>query len=178
MGRESRRKEERKNKVTKKEKELDNSIKKITIIKVVSAITLILLTLWYVLAVFVTKEIDISGGNNKTENVTDTSGVSNRILASATFNQAEEIYYVYYYDFTDEDEAVASAIGSKSELKIYRVDTSSSLNQKYVTDDSGNANVTGINDLKIKNPTLLQITNDEVTGYYEGSSNIINFLNK
>lgn len=180
MGRELRRKEERKNKnkVANKEKELDTSIKKSTIIKLVVFIILMLLLLWYILAVFVTKEVDVSGKNNTNDTAIDANSVSNRILASATFNQPEDVYYVYYYDFTDEDKAVASAISSKNDLKIYRVDTSSSLNQKYVTEDSGNATATGIEDLKVKNPTLLQITNGSITGYYEGSSNIIAFLNK
>lgn len=180
MGRELRRKEERKNKnkVIHKEAELDTSIKGSTVIKVVIFIALLLLILWYILAVFVTKEVDISKNNDTASDTTDTSSVSNRILASATFNQLEDVYYVYYYDFTDEDQSVASAISSKSALKIYRVDTSSSLNQKYVTEETGNATVTSIDNLKVKNPTLLQITNDQVTGYYEGSSNIIAFLNQ
>ena len=180
MGRELRRKEERKNKnkVVNKEKELDTSVKMSSIIKVIAAIVFILLVLWYVLAIFVTKEVEISSGNDENNTATETSGVSNRILASSTFNQAEEVYHVYYYDFANEDKAVASAISSQSDIKIYRVDTSSSLNEKYVTEEAGNARVTGIDNLKVKNPTLLQITNDSVTGYYEGSSNIIAFLNK
>lgn len=177
MGRELRRKEEKKNKnkIANKQIELDTSIKGSTIVKVFVFIALLLLVLWYILAVFVTKEVDISGGNDTSSDTTDTSSVSNKILASNTFEQTEEVYYVYYYDFTDEDKNISSVI-SNSDLKIYRVDTSSSLNQNYVTEESGNTAVTGITDLKVKNPTLLQITNDQVTGYYEGRSAIINFF--
>ena len=180
MGRELRRKEEKKNKnkVIYKPEELDASIKGSTVIKVIVFIALLLLILWYILAVFVTKEVDISRKNDTSSDATETNTVSNRILASATFNQVEEVYYVYYYDFTDEDKSISSAINSNSDLKIYRVDTSNSLNQNYVTEESGNTAVTGIDNLKVKNPTLLQITNDQVTGYYEGSSNIIDFLNQ
>ena len=179
MGRELKRREERKNKnkLAHRQEELDASIKVSTLIKLVVFTIFVLLILWYVLAVFVTKEVDISGGNTDDASSAETSDVSNRILASATFNQAEEVYYVYYYDFSDEDKSIASAM-SASDLKIYRVDTSSSLNQNYVTEDSGNKSVTGINDLKVKNPTLLEITNDSVTGYYEGGSAIIDFLNR
>lgn len=180
MGRELRRKEEKKNKnkVANKQEELDTSIKGTTIVKVVVFVLLLLLILWYILAVFVTKEIDISGNKENNNDVADTSSVSNRILASQTFEQSEEVYYVYYYDFNDEDENISSTINSKNDMKIYKVDTSSSLNQNYVTEEKGNNSVTGINDLKVKNQTLLEITNDKVTGYYEGSINIINFLNK
>ncbi|MCI6265740.1 MAG: hypothetical protein MR598_02705 [Erysipelotrichaceae bacterium] len=179
MGRELRRKEERKNKrkTTKNQKELDTSIKGSTIAKVAIFTVLLLLILYYILAVFITKEIDVSGtkGENTTEE-SNTNNVSNRILASATFEQKESEYYVYFYDFAEEDKNIASVISSKSDLKIYRVDTSSSLNQNYVTEDLGNHNVTGINDLKVKNPTLIQVTEDQVTAYYEGSSSIIAFL--
>lgn len=182
MGRELRRKEERKNKNRKVQmkEQLDTSIKGSTIIKLVVFVALLLFILWFVIAVFITKEIDISEGKDETNTseTTNTTSVSNRILASATFNQKEEVYYVYYYDFTDEDEAIASAISDKSDLKIYRVDTSSSLNQNYVTEEEGNKNITGIDNLKVKNPTILQITNDQVTAYYEGSSSILSFLNQ
>lgn len=179
MGRELRRKEEKKskNKNIKRQEELDTSIKGSTIIKIVLVVGILLLILYYVLAVFVTKEIDVTGKkDNETSDTSNTSSVSNRILASTIFEQKESVYYVYFYDFTDEDNNIASAISSKSDWKIYRVDTSSSLNQNYVTEGAGNANVMGIEDLKVKSPTLIQITDDKVTAYYEGSSSIITAL--
>lgn len=179
MGRELRRREERKNKklIANKEVELDTSIKAVTVFKVIFAIVLILLVLYYVLAVFVTKEIDVSGGKNSDATDEVSSGVSNKILASAMFHQSEEVYYVYFYDFSDADESITSALNNKSDLKFYRVDTSSSLNGKYVTEEAGNRNVTGVEDLKVKSPTMIQVTNDQVTAYYEGSSEILAFLN-
>ncbi len=181
VGRELRRKEEKKNKSNniKKKEELDTSIKGITVLKVVGAIILILLVLYYVLAVFVTKELDVSGGNEGTNDTgTQTSSVANRILASQIFEQSEEEYYVYFYDFTDEDKSIASAISGKSDMKIYRVDTNSGLNQNYVTEESGNASVTGLENLKVKNPTFIKISGDQVVDYYEGSNVIVNYLNQ
>ena len=183
MGRELRRKEERKNqyKGGKKKQELDTSIKASTVFKILIFIVLFLFILYYILAVFVTKEIDVSGSKDEAtseDSTTNTNSVSNRILASATFSQKEEEYYVCFYDFTDEEEEVASAINNRSDIKIYRVDTSSSLNQNYVTEESGNRDVTGIENLKVKSPTLLQIAGDQVVQYYEGSSSIVAFLNQ
>lgn len=184
MGREMRRKNAREMK--KKNSHYNSSLNEMeseihlgTVLKIVLAVALILFVLYYALAVFVTKEIDVSSGNDSNTAETDTTSnsVSNKILAAATFNQKEEVYYVYYYDFSDEDESISSSISNRSDLKIYRVDTSSSLNSKYVTEDSGNASVSGIGDLKVKNPTLIQVTADQVTGYYEGSSSILGFLN-
>lgn len=176
MGRELRRKEEKKNKKNNKQLELNTDIKLITVLKVVFATILVLLVLYYILAVFVTKEIDVSGNNNSTSNEDVNSSISNKILASAIFNQTKESYYVYFYDFNDEDSSIASAI-SNSDISIYRVDTSSSLNKKYVTDDAGNREVNSIDNLLVKNPTIIKIENDQVTAYYEGSMEILAFLN-
>lgn len=180
MGRQQKRLEARKNKnkAIKTEQELDTSIKGSTIIKVVIAIAVLIAVLYYVIAVFITKEIDVSGNNDTATSNQNTNHVNNKILASSIFEQKEESYYVYFYDFEDEDRNVANAISSRSDLTIYRVDTGSSLNQNYVTEEPGNKNVTGLEDLKVSSPTLLQVTNDQVTAYYEGSQSITDFLNQ
>lgn len=179
MGRELKRKDARKNKNTtnKKIEELDTSIKISTLIKIVIGACLILLVLYYVVAVFITKEIAIT---NSTENTTDTTNtteeVSNKILASKIFDQKEEKYYVYFYDFTDDDDTIASVVNNSS-LTIYHVNTNDALNKNYVTEENSNKNVTSISDLKVKNPTILEITNDKVTAYYEGFKEIMAFFN-
>lgn len=180
MGRELRRKEEKKNKNKniKKVEELDTSIKKSTIIKLVLFIAILLFVLYYIVAVFITKELKITGFDNDTETTetTDTTSTTDKILAKNIFNQKESTYYVYFYDFSDADENIDSAISGKSDWKVYRVDTSSGLNQNYVTEENGNRNVTSISDLKVKNPTIIQVTNDKVTAYHEGSSEILSLL--
>lgn len=177
MGRELRRKEAKKNKnnIKLKEEELDTSIKWTTLAKIVIFGLIILLVLYYIVAVFITKEIDISNKKQNTQEETNSNVSSNKILASNIFNQSEDTYYVYFYDFNEPDSNISSAISSK-DLKFYFVDTSSALNQKYVTEEAGNRNVTGIDNLKVKSPTIIGITNDTVTSYYEGSSEIITFL--
>ena len=183
MGRELRRKEEKKNKKLNKErKEItsETNYSGLTLLKIVGAIAIILFVLYYFIAVFITKEVDVSGNKNSTTSEESTSSssssVSNAILAQRTFEQSEEEYYVYYYNFNDEDEAISSILSNKSDITLYRVDTSSALNQNYVTEESGNKNVTGINDLKVKNPTLIKVTGDKVTLYVEGVNEIINYF--
>ena len=87
------------------------------------------------------------------------------------------LLWYYFYDFNEEDKNISSAISSKSEMDIYRVDTSSSLNRNYVTEENGNRNVTGLGDLKVKNPTLIKISGDKVVLYLEGTEEIVNYLN-
>lgn len=176
MGREQRRKEQFKNKNKKMEpNELDTNIKLATAIKLISFILILLFVIYYVIAVFVTKELDISNKNKETSTITEensTNTVSNKILASNIFDQKEETYYVYFYDFTDEDELVKNVMSSISETTVYKVDTNSSLNANYVTEEKGNKKATTIDELKVKNPTVIKIAGDKIVEYYEGSSNI------
>ena len=181
MGRELRRKEEKRNKKLKnieENEDLKFEIKGLTILKVVSSIVLILLVSYYIMAVFITKEIDISDkNNNSAQSETEQASITNPILAANIFKQSEETYYVYCYDFNDEDEGVGNAIGGSS-TTIYRVDTSDGLNSKYVTTESGNKSATSLDDLKVTNPTLLVISGDKITGYYEGRNDIMTFLSQ
>lgn len=179
MGRTERRKQERKNKNNK----INNEIKEysgkdtiITTIKIIITIVLILLALYFVVAIFVTKEIDFNTKDNDTTTDT-TSTVSDKILAKNTFNQKEETYYVYFYDFNDEDADISSNIYNITD-KVYRVDTSSSLNKNYVKEESGNKTATSIDDLKVINPTLIKVSNDKITEYYETVDSIVSYLEK
>ena len=181
MGRELRRKEEKRNKKIKKvenDEELKFEVKGSTFLKVASSIILILIASYYIMAVFITKEIDISDVNNKaSEKKDEENSISNQILAANIFNQSEDTYYVYCYDFEDEDDGVKNAI-SGSQQTVYRVNTSDGLNSKYVTTEESNPNATGLDNLKIKNPTLLVISGDKITGYHEGRTKIMTFLSQ
>ena len=174
MSRELRRKEAKKNKNIKKREEIDTTIKGSTLIKLIIGVVLILFVLYYVVAIFITKEIEVSWGNDSaSDNVA--SSVENKIIAKNVFNQSEIEYYVYFYDFADSDENIENAIGLADAI-VYRVDTGSALNKNYVTEDDGNRNVTSIEDLKVKSPTLIKVNNDKVTAYYEGGNEILGFL--
>lgn len=182
MGREQKRKEQRKY----KNKKIDNEVlqeemmKTSTVLKIILGVVVVILIFYYGLAIFVTKEVDLSGSkdNSSTSDNDSSNSVSNAILAKNTFNQTDEVYYVYYYDFTDEEEVISNSISSLTDHTIYRVDTSSGLNSNYVDDNGGNKNVDSIDNLKVKNPTIIKIDNDKVVSYYEGVDAISNFLNK
>ena len=156
MGRELRRKDTKKNSNIKKNDEIDTSIKGSTLLKLVIIGTIILVVLYFSIAIFITKEIEVSwiNGNNAEETK---EVLANRILAKNTFNQKDNDYYVYFYDFIDEDKAVTGATGLSS-APLYVVDTSSGLNKNYIVEDNSNRNVTSIEDLKVKSPTVIKIS--------------------
>lgn len=182
MGREQKRKELKKYKNKKIEEEIagQDMMKVSTILKIILGVVVVILIFYYGLAIFVTKEVDLSSKNksNDTSESDNSNSVSNAILAKNTFSQVDDVYYVYYYNFNDEEEVISNSIGNLTDYTIYRVDTSSGLNSNYVDSNNSNKNVTDISNLKVKNPTLIKIDNDKVVAYYDGVNEISNFLNK
>lgn len=181
MGREQRRKQDKNYKHKVKENDEEKLFTKGTLIKIIIGCSLILFIFYFVLAIFVTKEVKVFDKSNNSTNTSENnsdSNVSNKILASKIFEQAEESYYVYFYDFNSEDEKLASAIGNISDT-VYRVNTNDGFNKNYVsTSDKGNSNAKSLNDLKVINPTLIKVNNDTISEYYETVSGILNHLNK
>lgn len=174
MGRELRRKQAKREgkSLQKPVVKEENNMKKM--LKIVFGLIAFFAILYLLLGIFVTKEIkwfDKSNNNNSSNG----SGVTNSILASAIFKQSPEEYYVYFYDFSDEDKKITSAITTNiTNLQVYRVDTSSAMNSKYVSDET-NKDAKNLEQLKVKAPTLIKITGETITEYYE-SNEIINNL--
>lgn len=169
MGRELRRKQAKKDGKSLEREELveTNQIKKLIINILV--IVIVFAIIYLISALFITKELDWFSkdkGNDTSENSTNVDGA---ILASAIFNQSEEEYYVYFYDFDEKEEnsTITSLVNnSLSSSKIYKVNTSSAMNTKYVGDVS-NKNAKNLADLKVVPQTLIKISGDTITEYYE-----------
>ena len=143
-------------------KEETNQLKKLLII--IAVLVFIISVIYILSALFVTKELDWL--DKKDENTTETL-IENTILASEIFKQKEEEYYVYFYDYKEEDTEVSMYINSMlSQEKVYKVDTSSALNSKYVSDQS-NKSAKKLEELKVKSPTVLKINGDQISAYYE-----------
>ena len=181
MGREQRRKQ------NKKYNYVNNEGSDFKLFSISSTITtfvvffLIIFISYFILAIFVTKEIDFSNKgvnkNNKNDS-TSSNAVDNMILASKIFDQQESSYYVYFYDFNDEDDNLASIINNVSDLVVYRVNTSDGFNSKYVSDDKGNSSARTLDEVRVVNPTLIKVTDDSIVEYYEGLNNISSALSR
>ena len=165
MGRELRRKQaKREGKSLQKEEVVEkNQIKQLISITIV--LVIIIGLIYLISALFVTKELDWFDKNDDT---TIPTLATNTILASEIFKQSEEEYYVYFYDYKDEDTDISSHITSKlSSSKVYKVDTSNGLNNKYVSEES-NKQAKNLDELKVKAPTLIKINGEKISAYYEG----------
>jgi len=177
MGRELKRKQAKKEGKNVKEINKEKEIEKITTSKAIKLFVVILLVigcLYLFIGIVITKEIDWF---NKKEQETITKK-DNTILASNTLRQVEEVYYVYFYDFEDENTDIESAFTSKvHNYTIYRVNTNDSFNANYITLEDSNVMVDNISDLKVKSPTLIKVENEKIVEYYEDTDNILNYLN-
>lgn len=164
MGRELRRKQAKREGKSLKSEEIkvEYNFKKIVITCVIVLVSIGLV--YFISALFITKELDWFSKEGVKEN---TSGVENSILASAIFKQKEDEYYVYFYDFNEDNNMYKNIVSSKlSSKKVYNVDTSSGLNSNYVSDVS-NKKATGLDDLKVVNDTVIKIVGDTIVEYYE-----------
>ena len=176
MGRELRRKQakrEGKN-LARENLENEHQIKKLLIIT--GLILFIAIIIYLLTATFITKEL--KWFDNSDQNQTDTSSnkVSNSILASAIFKQKEEEYYVYFYDFNEEDGTITNTVNSSlSDSKVYKVDTSSAMNSNYVS-ETGNKEAKNLEQLTVVPHTLIKIVAATITEYYENDE-ITNKLN-
>ena len=163
MGRELRRKQAKKEgKSLKKEIHIEeNEIKQF--IKITLLLVFIISVIYLISALFITKELDWFDNKNEENNTL----VENTILAAEIFKQKEEEYYVYFYNYQDEDIEVTSHINNRlSSKKIYKVDTSSVLNNKYVSKVSNKA-AKKLEELKVKEPTVIKVTGETISEYYE-----------
>ena len=166
MGRELRRKQAKKEGKS-LQRELSNEKNQIKGLVIITIVLLIVIGLIYLMsALFITKELDWFDKPEQEETV---EVVKNTILASETFAQKDEEYYVYYYDYKDENEQIASTVNEKlSSKKVYKVNTNDALNTKYVSETS-NKKATKLENLKVKSPTVIKITKGKITEYYEGN---------
>lgn len=144
-------------------------------------ILLIVFIVGYLLVgIFVNKTITFGKKEEaKKEEVT----IDNKtILAGQIFDQKDEEYYVLVYDASDEDGILNSwkgtYTGKENALPLYVVDSSVKLNANYLVEKDSNKTPTGYSDLKIKSPSLIKISNKEVTEYTEGEEEIIKIFKK
>ena len=174
MGRELRRKQAKKEGKSLEKEEMveEYQIKKLIInILVIVAIVIVI---YLLSATLITKELDLFGRVNKEQNTSEIN--KDDILASEIFNQPEEEYYVYFYDFNESESVITDIVNNRlSYVKLYKVNTSSAMNNNYVSSTTSNKKAKTINDLKVISPTLIKISKGVITEYYE-QNEIINKL--
>ena len=153
----------------KSKKGLPSEVKKTIIIILVAAVLLV--GMYFLTTAILSKD-------NEKEKITENAIQYDEILAGESFNQ-NGVYYVIYYDSTDEYSTISSLISSyqlnNTDTKLYSVDLSNGMNKKYITD--GDIVTSDASSLRVKDNTLLKFNNGEVSEVITDTSEITNFLN-
>ena len=153
----------------KSKKGLPSEVKKTIIIILVVAVLLV--GMYFLTTAILSKD-------NEKEKITENAIQYDEILAGESFNQ-NGVYYVIYYDSTDEYSTISSLISSyqlnNTDTKLYSVDLSNGMNKKYITD--GDIITSDASSLRVKDSTLLKFNNGEVSEVITDTSEITNFLN-
>jgi len=153
--------------------EKDNYFKFITTL----AILLIVFVLsYFIIGLFYTKEIDLK---NEDKDAKDEVSIDNNtIMIGQMFEQSKDDYYVLIYDVNDKESLIPTwksvYEGKEEPLTIYIVDSKKKFNAKYITTSGSNKDATNLDDLKVISPTLIRITNKNISEYIEGEDNIVN----
>lgn len=136
----------------------------------------ILLALIYLATAFLTGEIRFN--HKETSKKTETTIQYEEILAGESFNRAGDNYYVMYFSFTDPYATVlmtAKDVYKKTGDKpVYIVDLDKGFNTWVLAKDEEQfqQKPSSVNDLKVKGPTLLEISKKKVTKRVEGKDEI------
>jgi len=99
-----------------------------------------------------------------------------KILSGTIFNREESEYYVIIFDSSKDSniyyDGIISLYNQKEDhLKVYAVDLSNDMNKNIIGDNS-NSGVQSVNDLSVKDGTLIKISNGVNTRYVEGEEAI------
>lgn len=103
------------------------------------------------------------------------------ILAGTSFSKKENEYLVLFYNVEEDENSVYGDLISdyqskEDKIPIYYVDLSNAMNKSVVSDES-NDSASSVEELKIKEPTLIKFSANSISEYIEGEEAISNYLN-
>lgn len=102
------------------------------------------------------------------------------IMLGQMFDQPKEEYYVLIYDVSDTKSFIktwlSSYQGKDDAVTVYTVDSTKKFNANYLVTEGSNKSATSLADLKVIAPTMIKISNKQITEYVEGEDEIISKL--
>ena len=105
------------------------------------------------------------------------------IIAGEAFNRSPIDYYVLFYRSSDTfgsyyKDLVESYKTKSDSLPFYFVDLDDKLNKDYLIEEDTNEykKPSGIDDLKVLNPTIIRIRNKQVFDFISGRENVLKFF--
>lgn len=158
-------------KIVKIKEEVNDDIKFKQLVIIFILMTVVCVGLYYLTDNLIAKDQKSSETESSSEIVID----PRLLLLSELLVQKEKNYYVLVIDYKAEDyDDYASLIDGYNNdqvIKLYKSNLSDGLNKKYVAEKS-NPKATKINDVKISGPTLIEVNDGKLVGYFEGAAKI------
>ena len=139
---------------------------------ITAVVVLVIAVLFYLLSVYITNKPDkvrIAEGSISYE----------QISAGSTFSMSDKEYLVIFYNRDNGGDITTAVSNYKSKdkaLPIYYVDYNDAINASVTSKDSSNPKATKASELKVKNPTLIEISNGSISQYIEGEEKVIDYL--
>ena len=146
-----------------------NSYKNIIVTVIV---VLVIAVLFYLLTIYIINKPD-------KVRVTEGSISYEQISAGSTFSMSDKNYLVIFYNRDNSGDITTAVSNYKSKdkaLPIYYVDYNDAINASVTSKDSSNPKATKASELKVKNPTLIEISNGSISQYIEGEEKVIDYL--
>ena len=98
-----------------------------------------------------------------------------KIMAGSSLNQREKNYVVVFYTSDDDIYEAITKYRREKDKTIYYVDLNEGLN-KYVISNEAKTNVDKVSDLRVKDPTLIVVSDGKITNSKVGKESILGFL--
>ena len=146
-----------------------NSYKNIIVTVIV---VLVIAVLFYLLTIYIINKPD-------KVRVTEGSISYEQISAGSTFSMSDKNYLVIFYNRDNSGDITTAVSNYKSKdkaLPIYYVDYNDAINASVTSKDSSNPKATKASELKVKDPTLIEISNGSISQYIEGEEKVIDYL--
>ena len=139
---------------------------------ITAVVVLVIAALFYLLSVYII---------NKPDKVRIVEGSISyeQISAGSTFSMSDKKYLVIFYNRDKGGDITTAVSNYKSKdkaLPIYYVDYNDAINASVTSKDSSNPKATKASELKVKDPTLIEISNGSISQYIEGEEKVIDYL--
>ena len=126
---------------------------------------------------FITKNIvDKKNAKEQAANKTEVNFDYNKIILGELLNRPYDEYYVIIYNSKDLQANYYSGLVNRyqtknadSALKVYTADLDDSLNKKFYNKKESNPSATSVDELKLKDLTLIKVKNSNIVKYIENS---------
>ena len=146
-------------------------------VKVLAIVIVCIVGIYIFTRIFVTKDLFNKDNLSKQEEIVPLSIDYNNTTLGALLNRPYKDYYVFAYSSKDKKANYYNIIASvyretEDNTKLYWADLNSPFNDLFVSEES-NYSTNKVDDLKVKGPTLIKVSNNKIVKFIENMDDIV-----